>query len=490
MRVSIVNPNFEGPIEAKRFYMPLNLAYIAGYLRKHNVEVNCIDAAALNLSSGQVEEELRKYAPQIVVVGAMSDIFPNALEVCRTAKKLGMITLLGGYQATAFPIETMAFKEVDLLLTGEGEGVTLSTVKALETGADLTTVKGIVFRKGNEIIQTPPADFIENLDTIPQPARDLFPYKLYNSYSSIARAQPSTHIMTARGCPYGCTFCASKSFWKRTVRERSANNVVDEIEELVNKYGYKEIYIWDDTFNLNVERAEAICDEIVRRGIKVSLRAQARVAPVTERLLRKMLKAGFWCMYFGIETGDPDVLRSLHKGITLEQVEATFALCNKVGMRTFAFFMLNHPDETREQVLRTIEFAKSIKPDFCNFAISIVYPGTELYQRALQEGRIKRPAPGEIYKPDYYANKNMSQTEIEELLVHANRQFYMRPWYALQRLVRIRSLTELRINMESFFSMLTPHINPFIVKNRWISYFKNAKDAAVEQPKVAVTAAA
>lgn len=471
MKIALVNPNFEGSLESKRAYIPLGLAYIAAVIRdsrKHELKV--IDAAAFDLNDEKVLEELKNFGADVVAVGAVTDLLEAELNVLRIGKKLGIKTVIGGAHATILPEETAAFEEVDIVSVGESEYTLLDLLDSLEKKKDLRKVKGIVFKKkvsGKiKIIKTKPRETIQNLDELPFPARELFPWRLYSSYSSIVRKTPSMHMMTSRGCPFKCTFCASQSLWKNC-RARSPKNIVDEIEILIKKFGVKEIYLFDDTFNLDLKRAEEICDEIINRKLKVYLRVQARVLPMNEQLLKKMKKAGCWCIYYGIESGNEDVLKDIKKNITIEQVKTTFKMTEKAGIRTFGFFMIGLPKDNRKTIQDTLDLALQINPDFVNFTILIVYPGTEIYELAIKEGSVKRIGPKEIFKSVRYTNKNLSDEELKKELGRIYKRFYMRPGYLIRRLLRIRTWDEFKANVVSGLPMLKGS-NPFIVGKKWV----------------------
>lgn len=472
MKIALINPNYKGSLESKRAYIPLGLAYIAAVLRESKRhEIKVIDASALNFSDEKVESELKNFKADIVAVGAVTDLLEGALNVCKIAKKLGITTVVGGVHATILPEETLSFEDVNIVISGEGEYTMLELADCIENEDLLENVKGILFKKVKnskiKIIKTKPRKPIENLDELPFPARDLFPWKLYSSYSSIVRKTPTMHMMTSRGCPFQCTFCASPSLWKGC-RARSPKNIANEIEYLTKRFGIKEIYLFDDTFNLNLKRAEEICDEIIKRKIKISLRVQARVLPMTEKLLKKMKKAGCWCIYYGVESGNQEVLEDIKKVITLDQVRKTFKMTSNVGIKTFGFFMIGLPKDTRKTIKDTLNFALEINPDFVNFSILIVYPGTEIYEQAIKEGSIKRIKPKNIFNPPRYTNKNVSDKELQNELGKIYKKFYMRPNYMLKRLKGIKTLTELKANIISGLPMLK-NKNPFIVAGKWIS---------------------
>jgi radical SAM superfamily enzyme YgiQ (UPF0313 family) len=472
MKIALVNPNYEGSLESKRAYIPLGLAYIAAVIKKfYKYQLKVIDAAALNLSDESLFNELKDFNPDIVALGVVTDLLQSALNVCKIAKKIGAKTVLGGVHATILPEETLSFEEVDFIVIGEGEYTLPELAKAMEENLNLRKVNGIMFKKKNKnklkFIKTKARTPIENLDELPLPARELFPWKLYSSYSSIVRKVPCMHMMTSRGCPFHCTFCASQSLWK-DCRARSPKNIVDEMEHLKNNYGIREIYLFDDTFNLSLKRAEEICDEIIKRRLRISLRVQARVLPMSRELLRKMKKAGCWCIYYGVESGNEEVLKDIKKAIKLEQVVDSFKMTEEEGIRTFGFFMIGLPKDNSKTIQDTLNFAIQLNPDFVNFTILIVYPGTEIYKTALKEGSIKKIRAKEIFIPPRYTNKNLSDKELLAELSRIYKKFYMRPEYMLRRLLRIRTLTEMKSNILSGLPMLKGK-NPFIVAKKWIT---------------------
>ena len=472
MKIALVNPNYEGSLESKRTYLPLGLAYIAAVIRKskkHKLKV--IDAAALDLDDREVERQLKDFGAEIVCVGAVTDLLKAAINVCRIGKKIGAITVLGGVHPTILPSETLSFDEVDIVVIGEGEYTVLELADCIEKKRDLGEVKGIIFKKQQKgktkFITTKNREPIKNLDELPFPARDLFPWKIYSSYSRIIRRTPCMHIMTSRGCPFHCTFCASQSLWKNC-RDRSPKSIADEIEHLIRNYGVKEIYLFDDTFNLNLKRSEEICDEIIRRNIKISLRVQARVYHITKRLLQKMKKAGVWCIYYGVESGNEQVLRDMRKAIKIEWVRKAFKMTEEAGIRTFGFFMIGLPTDTKKTIKDTLDLAIELNPDFVNFTILVVYPGTEVYEQAIKEGSIKRIKPKEIFRPPRYSHPSISDAELQKELSQIYKKFYMRPGYMIRRLFRIRTLTELKANTIAGLPFLKAEKNPFSVAKKWI----------------------
>ena len=472
MRIALVNPNHSGSLESKRAYLPLGLAYLAAVLResgKHEFKV--IDAAALDLKNQQVEEILKEFNADVVGVGAVTDTFEGALNVCRIAKKLRMKTVVGGVHVTLLPNESIAFDEIDIIVIGEGEYALVNLLDSMEDKKDLKKVKGIIFKKNNKgkikFVRTQIRERIKDLDKIPFPARDLFPWKLYSSYSSLVRELPCMHIMTSRGCPFHCTFCSSQNLWK-VCTSRTPQNIIKEIEYLIEHYKVKELYILDDTFNLNLKRIEEFCDEIIKRKIKISLRVAARVFPMTKNILRKMKKAGIWCIYYGVESGNQEVLNDIKKGIKIEQVKKTFKMTKEVGIRVLGYFMIGFPKDNEKTIQDTLNLALELDPDFVNFAILTLYPGTDIYELAIKEGSVEKIKSKEIFLPQLYKHPLLSREKLEKELSKIYKKFYMRPSYMLRRLFGIRTFVEFKTNVTAGLPFLKPKGDPFKVSGKWI----------------------
>jgi len=302
-----------------------------------------------------------------------------------------------------------------------------------------------VFKKGKTIINTGFPELISDLDKLPFPNRQAVPYKKY--YSIISRYPVSTTLLTSRGCPYHCTFCYQ--FMGRNYRYRSVTNIIEEIEECL-KLGIKEFFFFDETFTINRERVLAICDEIIDRKLDISWEIRARVNTVDREMLIKLKKAGCERIQFGVETSTPEILKLLKKGITIDQVRNAFKMANKVGLTTFADFMIGLPTETREQILRTIEFSKELKPAYAQFSVTTPFPATELYELGFKKG---------LYTEDYWRDfarnprkefiprvweESLSREELISLLNYAYKRFYLRPGYILRKLFEIRSFDELK----------------------------------------------
>jgi radical SAM superfamily enzyme YgiQ (UPF0313 family) len=302
---------------------------------------------------------------------------------------------------------------------------------------------------------------VKDLDSLPFPARHLLPpLSEYHSSPISSRNHPIGTLITSRGCPNQCAFCDRKIFGNLT-RFRSPKNVVDEIEELMHKYGAREIRFWDDTFTSNQKRVSDICDEMINRGIKVPWTCLTRVNNVSKELLQKMKEAGCWQVSYGLESGNRDMLDKMQKGITLEQSADAVRWANEAGLETRAYFVIGFPGETRETIRDTVNFAKSLKLDAANFYMFTPYPGTEVFDRLDKEGlilhkdyRFYHEMTDEKTSKLPYIPSGFTENEIKSIYSNIHKEFYFNPRFILRQLSHMRSLKDVKRYWRAFLSVL------------------------------------
>lgn len=427
---------------------PLGLLCVAACVEaetRHNVSV--VDAQVENADYAALREIVAREAPDVVGVSAMTLTLIDALATCSLVKEVNpdTVVVLGGPHAFLYPDETISQPTVDFLVVGEGERTFPALVERIGDAKALRTVPGLVFEHDGCIVHTGTPELIENLDALPFPARRLTPVEKYGSVLA-ARKGPVTTMITSRGCPYGCSFCARPHLGKK-FRKRSARNVVDEMLECV-KMGIEEFLIYDDTFTVDRERVMSICREITARKLDIAYDIRARVDCVDEEMLGLLRRSGCRQIHYGVESGTPEVLSRLNKGITLEHVRHAFSITRKAGMGTLAYFMIGCPGETREDILRTIAFAKELRADYAHFTILTPFPASRIYRDAIERGVIAgdvwrhfAAVPDAGFQPPYWEEK-LSRDELVDLLDRAYRDFYGRPRYILGQIARVRSLSE------------------------------------------------
>lgn len=384
MRVLLINP--------KMYYrrgLPLGLAYIAAVLRENGHDVKVYDPAPYDKTT--LQQALKRFQPECVGIACMSPSFFMAAEMAAQVKQYADIPVIfGGVHPTSMPLETLENKNIDYIVIGEGEITCLELVNAIEKQKPVRGIKGIGFKDGKRKALTSPRPLIENMDTIPLPARDLFPMRWYTQRSTQIRGSwyRQTGMFTSRGCPSDCVFCASKIMFGRRFRPRSTEKVVDEIEMLLGKYRLEALTFDDDSFAVNRERAINICKEIRKRKLDFIWHAQMRTDTVHDDVVQEMAKSGCIQASFGVESGSLKVLKAMHKGNSPEDAIRAFGICKKYGIKTLANFMLGNPEETLEDIEMTRQLAHKLDADYNGFYITMPYPGTELYRMARENNWI------------------------------------------------------------------------------------------------------
>jgi len=442
---------------------PLGIGYIGAVLEQAGHQVKILDAPTLGYRLKDILREFERFQPDLVGLTCLTPDFRKAVDLAHALKKEnGATIVIGGPQVTAEPEKTLSFDCFDFGVIGEGEETIVELVERLEKNrlSDFSDIKGIIYKKDGQIVRTPGRPFIADLDKIPFPARHLMPgFSQYHPTPASYKHLPVGTIMTSRGCPFHCVYC-DRSIFGNAYRFRSAKNVVDEIEMVVNRFGAREIRIWDDTFNARPERVIAICQEIINRGIKVSWTCLGRVNFITDELITWMKKAGGWQISFGIESGDEEVLKNIKKGQTKEMVRQALQICRKNGMGARGFFIIGLPGDTEETMQKTIDFAKSLPLDVAGFYVTIPFPGTELTKTAKKTGELKISEHDYFHYdqflmnlPDklFYIPAGLDEKTIRKYQKKAYHEFYLRPGYILRQFLKIRSPRELFNKIKAFF---------------------------------------
>ncbi|MCZ7356125.1 MAG: radical SAM protein [Candidatus Methanoperedens sp.] len=392
IKIVFINPNTRYLGGLFTVYPPMGLLYISSILLENKYNVSIIDADIDDLSLEDIKEKLRIERPQIVGITMNTFQTKSTFETAKAVKDVNpeIIVVVGGPHPTIVEKEVLeACGSIDVSVMGEGEFTMLELAKRIENGGNLGEVDGICYRDDGIIKMTAPRKFIEDLDTLPLPAIELVqPIERYRGPFPTG-ARPSIQVMASRGCPFKCTFC-SNPVWGKKVRFRSPESILSEVEHLYKDFGIKEIFFQDDTFNLNGEWFEKICNGIIDRGLndKIIFKTPFRVNKnhVDVDLLNLAKKAGFWMIFYGVESGNQKILNITRKGTTLEEIERAFKLTRKAGIKTYGSFMIGNIDETPETIKDAIEFAKKIDPDYYGFAIATPYPGSEFYETAKSRG--------------------------------------------------------------------------------------------------------
>lgn len=441
----------------------ISQAALAASLLQDNNQVRILD---LSVCQENPLEELRKslsdFSPEFVGITFTTPLYKEALTIAEETKKFSpeMTVIGGGVHSSALPEETLQESKFDVLVIGEGDRTIVELVNALPEC--FSQIDGICYKDKDEedniikVVRTKRRELIKDLDELPYPAWHLYDLKKYNASKLTSRKNPVGAIETSRGCVFGCTYC-NKDVFGRKFRMKSPARVVDEMEYML-KLGFKEVHIWDDNFVTNVQRAKEICDLIIKRRLKFPwcLACGVRVDCVDEEFLVKAKKAGCYSVYFGVETGDDEILKRINKGIKTEQVRKAFQMAKKVGLETLGFFMFGLTGETEETMQRTIDFAKELNPDYAKVTILVPFPSTPIYAELEKQGRIKTKDWSKYNfhtASRIYEHENLSWDLMEKYYSKFYKEFYFRPGYLTKRLVK--GLMTGRIFLDGYYFIKT-----------------------------------
>ena len=368
---------------------PLSLLYIATFLNDNGHKAEILDCEAEGISYEDLEQIIKNNNYDVVAVAMLTSMFSQSLEVCKIAKKVNpkIKTVVGGSHASVRPMETAQEQVIDIVVIGEAEVTFKELLDAFEQNIPLTNVKGICYKENGIVIKNEPKPKIQDLDFFPMPDRKLIKMNLYRPSVSYYKRLPAYTMITTRGCPYRCTFCATAN---TGYRMHSTQRVVQEMKMLVEEYGAKEILIRDDTFTLSRKRTIELCDAIIKEGLnkKVIWDCITRAGLVDLELLKKMKQAGCCGIHFGVEGGTQKLIDTIHKDATLDQIRNAFKWAREAGLETRGYFMVGLPGAQKEDDMATINFAKELDPDWAQFTVTIPYPGTQLYKEAKEFGTL------------------------------------------------------------------------------------------------------
>lgn len=382
LKIALVNPRVESYSST---LPPLGLLYIAAVLEQAGFAPRVFDIYPYD---DRDFADLADYRPDAVAMTVLTDYWVRAVELSAFIKSRlpQSVFIAGGVHVTALPQESLASLGAAIGVIGEGELTMRELCEHIAAGKGWQEVAGIIFRdSAGNFVTTLPRPHIENLDSIPFPSRHLLNFEQYLVPPGIIRGhwtERSTTVMTSRGCPFSCIWCGSQCTFGRKVRNRSVENVVDEIEHLVSEYAIDTVWFVDDTFTLNKKRVLEFCRLMTERGIRITWGCQAHVKTADEEMFRAMKKVGLVQLDFGVESGSNRVLKSLKKDSTDDLIRRAFTIARKAGIRTTATFMFGSPGETAEDVEETMRLAQEIRPDFVSSFFITPYPGTELMDMA------------------------------------------------------------------------------------------------------------
>lgn len=422
-------------------YPPLSLVALGTWLQrssKHRVRV--VDGLADGLDHDALAARIRDARPDVVGITAYTVTLVDVLEAVKAARRAGARwVVLGGPHVNDFPREAARLPGIDAVVVGEGQVPFTRMCDVLFRDGRMEDCAGIpgVRLAGDEGPAVEAPFHSDDLDDYPALDWTLVRYDRY--YDVMGRGGRFTTALTSRGCPFRCNFCNTPRVKWRT---QSAARVCDDVVQALN-LGISEVYFVDDTFNITGRRVSDLCEEILRRRIDFRWTVRCRAKGVSPDLARLMRRAGCQRVQFGVESGSDEALEWLDKGVTVRDVEEAFAHARAAGLETAGYFMIGLPTETdRQAVIRGIDYAVSLRPDYGMFNILTPFPGTRLYQKGVEMGVVREApwrafleAPDPSFRPQVW-DQHLAAEELEDLLRLAWRRFYARPdvvWNTVRR---------------------------------------------------------
>lgn len=438
---------------------PLGLLSLGAVLEQNNYEVKVYDSDLLNSTIEQLLEFIKDYKSDFIGIYCNTSNYHRVIDYANRIKKISKAPIcLGGPHPITDPENVLKNKSVDYVVMGEGEITLIELLDALSKNKDLKNIKGVAYKKSkDEIIVNQKRESIQNLDTLPMPARHLVPIEKYRPSPHHYLKLPMATMMASRGCPFGCLFCASRNVWGRNYRACSVDKVIEEIKFLVDRYGIKNINFWDDLWGFHKDWTEDFCRRMINEKIKISWSCERRVDTGDFKTMKLMKKAGCYSIFYGFESLDQDCLDAINKGIKVEQIENIIKLTKKAGIEVRANFILGLPNETPEKVKTMLKRIFKLNPDYIKFNVLTPYPGTELYHQVksgkwgkFEEDWNKSTSYFATFLPDGYK----SFEELEKMRRYAFRKFHLRPRYILSRAAKIRSWNDIKKYWDGFRAVI------------------------------------
>jgi anaerobic magnesium-protoporphyrin IX monomethyl ester cyclase len=408
---------------------PLSLMQLAGMVPDHEVEILDLNVNP-HMTIADIEQKIAKF--DIVGITSMTNMLNVALKLCKLARRNDVTTVLGGFHPTLKP-EVMKYPEIDYIVRGEGE----NTFKELVEGIPPPEILGLGYRDNGRYILNEPRPFIQNLDGLPYPRKDLLDYSPYHYLWN-----PADVIESSRGCPFDCNFCCVTKFYCHTYRKKSPLRVLKEMARVPKKT--KLIFFVDDNFTLDYKRVMKICDLIQEYGIhkRVMLVCQSRVDDIAKHpdMVQKMAKSGFICFFLGFESLKQMSLNSMNKQVRLSQVQKAVKLIHDNGMIVFGSFIIGNIGEDRADTLKTLQLVKDLQIDIMMTNPLTPFPGTKLWDEAVANNWVDKDFDWASWDFNVMMRTpDLSIREIDDLLEYSYRFFYKDIGYFLfgKKLLRL-----------------------------------------------------
>ena len=433
-------------------FPPVSQLLVATVLKEAGHDAELLDAAGMQMSLDEIKDKIvrEKYDVVQMLTSTMTVVEDAEILLELKQARPELKTMVTGSQPTFMPQATLARKGIDFIIMREQEAICRDLVDALAKGGDeYKQVLGIGYKdEDGNIVINPPAPMIKSLDELPFADRSMLSNDI-DYFNPIVKRMPFTTMFTTRGCTAKCTYCTSPFFYGEKVRFRSAEKVVEEMENCQN-LGYREIFFRDELFTASKKRVMEICQGIKDRNLDLTWICSSRVNNVDDEILSVMKDAGCHLIRFGVESGVQEILDNVRKDITVEETRRALELCHKYNIDTHAHCIIGSPGETKETIEQTIEFILEIDPTIITFGITTPYPGTPLFNEVAKvHPEIGDGSQMDISRlhTDTFFNQfftDLSNDEMSKEIRRIYRRFYLRPSYVWKWFKRIDSLEEFK----------------------------------------------
>ncbi len=438
-------------------YPPLSLLYLGAVLMQKGYRVEVVDLAVDFAHESRLLSYIKKIRPRVVGFTSVTPAFKSGLHIARQIKEIhDSFILFGGPHVSATAEDAIRESCIDGIALGEAERSLLDFMESFSEGKT-GAIDGMLIKQRGTVFRGGKRPFIEQLDELPFPAWSLL--RNPDRYSPPDALQtPVATILTSRGCPYKCTFCFAPKIWGNRIRRRSIENVIAEIEYLTGEFGIREIHIADDDFSHDRDWTLRFLKRV--KGSFGNLRFYfmngLRIDNIDEEILKGLREARFINVGFGIESGCQRILNRIKKGLTIRTITEKMHMAKAMGFKTWGFFILGLPDETPETINKTIDFSLSLDPDFAKYLFCVPYPGTEVYEEYRSKEYLLTDDYDRygIYSEPVFKLPSVSNILIKRALMRAYLKFYLRPYKIVRIFLKVRSLTELKLNFRAVLFLL------------------------------------
>lgn len=445
IRFLLVNPSYRSHYrhtkirEGAIYPPPLNLAVLGASLKKCGHEVRVMDFNLARVNDNVFKKTLLEFAPAYVGFTFSTPLFNEMNRLCKIVKETNsdIKTVGGGAHASSLPLETLRHSELDIVVIGEADFILPKIVDGKGLSPD-----GIIYKEANNIFGNYSPNHIVNLDELPFPLWNIYSLRDYIFTTLLVRKSPAAFLETSRGCPFNCPYC-NKNVFGNKFRTKSASRVIEEMKYM-QREGFNEIFLADDNFSYDMERAKKICEGILSSGLKIPWTPLTglRIDRVDRELLELMYRSGCYRVYYGVESGSQKILDELNRGFTLAQVKDVVRQSKEAGLEVFGFFMIGFPGETLETMKETIYFSHKVEFDMVKLSILTPLPNTALFNQYDQKGLIKTRdwAKYNLYDvkglPHVYTHPKLDWRIINKFYHKFYQSFYLRPTFIIKRLLK------------------------------------------------------